>query len=285
MEISRVYAATFEILKQRFGPLLGLLGLFTVIQVGAVIVLSVVMFAVIGGAAAGFAALAEPGQNSGIFGALGALGIGAVLAIIVVYLLFFAIFAAFQAALHHMGSPLHPADFSSSLSAGLRSALPLMGVFLLLGIGYLVIAVPISLAATAAGQAGMILRILLFPVLVYLGLRLALINPLIAVEGMRNPIEAIKRSWDLTRGNVLSIFLVYLIFTVAMILVGGIIFWPIISAAGAGGGTEMAGLGMLTILMMFILCLVVVMMSAVLPSVLHAQLSGGTDRGMAETFS
>ena len=60
--------------------------------------------------------------------------------------------------------------------------------------------------------------LLLVPGLYLLG-RLALVAPAVADRSLYNPFEAIRTSWDLTRGNGWAIF--FFLFLVALVIIGG----------------------------------------------------------------
>ena len=57
-------------------------------------------------------------------------------------------------------------------------------------------------------------------VLIYLACRFVIIVPVIAVDGERNPINAMRRSWALTQANIVQIFIVMLVVAVAAIILG-----------------------------------------------------------------
>jgi hypothetical protein len=83
-----------------------------------------------------------------------------------------------------------------------------------------------SLTGIQALAAAAVLMI--FAVMVYCGLRVMLIAPVIATENLRNPVAAIRRSWALTRGNTarIGVFLTlaglvfFVIYGLIMMLVG-----------------------------------------------------------------
>jgi hypothetical protein len=94
----------------------------------------------------------------------------------------------------------------------------------------LVLGIVVALAALTgvATLAGLVTAACLGVVL-YCMLRMAMVMPVIAVDGERNPVLALRRSWALTRGNsgrilviVLLLFVVYLVITTALTAVGGI---------------------------------------------------------------
>ncbi len=78
---------------------------------------------------------------------------------------------------------------------------------------------PYLLASLLAGLVSGIGFLLLIIPGIYLTIRLILTGPHMASHGIGNPIEGLKGSWEITRGNVLSL----LLFLVIVVLVGAII--------------------------------------------------------------
>ena len=84
--------------------------------------------------------------------------------------------------------------------------------------------------------------LLLVPGLYLLG-RLALVTPAVADRSLYNPFEAIRTSWELTRGNGWAIFfflfLVALVIVIAALIIGGIV--SVIAGSGPGLGRMLGG--------------------------------------------
>jgi len=84
--------------------------------------------------------------------------------------------------------------------------------------------------------------LLLVPGLYLLG-RLALVTPAVADRSLYNPFEAIRTSWDLTRGNGWAIFfflfLVALVIVIAALIIGGIV--SVIAGSEPGFGRMLSG--------------------------------------------
>ena len=84
--------------------------------------------------------------------------------------------------------------------------------------------------------------LLLVPGLYLLG-RLALVAPAVADRSLYNPFEAIRTSWDLTRGNGWAIFfflfLVALVIVIAALIIGGIV--SVIAGSEPGFGRMLGG--------------------------------------------
>jgi hypothetical protein len=122
---------------------------------------------------------------------------------------------------------------AQAIGIGVRGIVPyvLAQVILALGIG-VAGAVLIAITAAAGMAAAAALGIAAVVALaIYLGIRTSLAGPVIVVEGVRNPLTALQRSWRLTGGNTARIGLFYLLVIVAFLfvilvvtLVTGIVF-------------------------------------------------------------
>lgn len=278
MEISvgRIISQTFAMVGQRFGALLGLWAVFFAIQIGLSLILTIAM----GGAAAGMA-FSSPDAISG----------GMILGIIVFYLVYFLAYFAQSSALMAEASPLQRPGFSESFSTGLRSAPTMLGVVLLYLIAYIGFAVVFGLLAAVlsfAGRAGVAILVILFiPAAAYLACRLSVVNAVVAVERVGNPITAIVRGWSLTKGNVLSIFLALLIFVMAVAVLIGFLFMmgfaSIGSAMTGGGAPNLGALGLVFVGALVFSVLVAIVGSA-LVSVIHAELAPA-GQGTSEVFA
>lgn len=170
-----------------------------------------------------------------------------------------------------------------ALQTGLASLLPYIAALLLSAFAAsLLVGLPLGIAAAAGSPAVVALvGVALVVAALYVLVKFTLIAPVIAQDGIRNPIKAMQRSWQLTKGNSLRIaaFLFLLLFTIGIIaaLVGGII-QLVFSAVGGeiatiGNGVVNAGIN----------ALVGVIFMAVYAAI-HRQLSGQSPEGLAATF-
>ncbi len=182
-----------------------------------------------------------------------------------------------------------------AIMLGLRSLLPLIGALLLFLVGYLVLATLASLlagglAALIGGAGGVglatILGLLLLAVMVsaaiYVMTRMSLTLPIIALEGERNPIRALKRSWALSaphRGRIFAFFvLLFIAYVVISVLLLG--FTGVIAAALGGG----AGAAFFTGLVNGLIgALVAMVMSGILVA-MHRQLAGRSAAEIGRAF-
>jgi hypothetical protein len=145
-----------------------------------------------------------------------------------------------------------------------------------------VIGVPLGIAV--ASQSGMLAG-LLAPVLMlgalYIFVKFALLAPVIAIEGLRNPIAAMQRSWRLTKGNsfriVLFVMLLFLTLGIIVLLLSivlGLVFALFDETVASIGNAVVAS---------FTNTLFAVVGLLVLASV-HQQLAGPSGEELAATF-
>lgn len=117
---------------------------------------------------------------------------------------------------------------------------------------------------------------------VYGMLRTALSAPVIVVEGERNPVRALARSWQITQGNALRIFFFFaLLGLVALLVTGvasgliGIVAALVAGPKGAGVAGAIASSAFGAVILLYT--------ASVLASV-HRQLSGGSAEAIGRTF-
>lgn len=60
-------------------------------------------------------------------------------------------------------------------------------------------------------------------VALYLLVKFSLISPVIGIEGERNPVVALRRSWALTKGNSMRLFVFYILLILAFVIVSAVI--------------------------------------------------------------
>lgn len=117
---------------------------------------------------------------------------------------------------------------AEALKLALRGALPVIGAQLLAGMGFTAVAmIPITLAALTGSKvlATVVVAVCLVA-LIHVMVRISLVAPVVMVDGERNSVAALKRSWQLTRGNTgrLTLFYALLLigFGIVILLVGGL---------------------------------------------------------------
>lgn len=289
LDIGAVISQTFSMIKQRFGGLLGLWVIYFVIQMA----MTVLLFGAVG---AQFAMLGAGGVDEA--NPLGAMGFGFIASMVVFYLAYLLLSFASSVSLTHHASSLHSPEFGGSFSAGFKSIPTLLGLVLIFFVAYILLVIVLGIIVgilSILGEFGATLGALLAAfIILYLMCRLILTMPIIAVEGERNPINAITRSWALTSGNVLRIFLTVLGFTVLMVVVvfaimaifgGGIASMASLADPTAGPESMGAVLGAFGFIMLafVVLSALAAMVAASFMASLHAGLA--PDVSVSETFS
>lgn len=170
-----------------------------------------------------------------------------------------------------------------AITIGLKATLP----YLLYVIGFALAVVLFSTAigfvagVTGSGIIGFILGLLALVVFVVVGIRLVLVGPIMAVDGVLNPLAAVQRSWSLIKGNTRRVFVFVILIVLAILVVAtvlGLIFGLIGAMLGPAAGLWVEGiLGGIMGAVFSVTFLAVY-------SATHRQLSGGAAPSDVETF-
>jgi hypothetical protein len=139
----------------------------------------------------------------------------------------------------------------------------------------------IALAALAGPALAAIVTIVVFGFAIYASFRLILLAPIVAVEGLRNPVAAMRRSWALTRGNfwrifgflVLAAILFIVVLSVIMLVVG------LILAIVSSGETQR----ILAAVVSSALTAIAVLYFIGIMAAIHRQLAGSGKESLGET--
>jgi hypothetical protein len=88
----------------------------------------------------------------------------------------------------------------------------------------LVLIVGATLAATLGLTAlNLLLALVALGTLIWIAVRISLLSPAVVIDGLRNPVAALQRSWTLTQGNAGRLLAFYILlgvaFVVAMVLI------------------------------------------------------------------
>lgn len=289
MNVSDVLGTTMASLRDRG---LGLVGIWLAFVVLAIVFVLVAMV-VVGGslfAAAGMGAAMGDGADQ----FAGGLGIGMIAMMVVFYILYFLIYMAQGLAMAYHASPLVEGNVGTSFGVGFRGAVTMLGVTILFAVAYflaaLVFGVVGALMATLGEAAVVLYALVLVPAGIYLMCRFCIIMAVVAVDGVRNPVTAIARSWNLTGGNVLAIFLSLLAFMIAGIVVFGGLFYAFFGSmqsyqeAALMGGEPNVGSLIGFFLAFAIAGLGFAAASAALFSAIHSRLSDTGAVSLEQTF-
>lgn len=288
IDIGRVFATSWAMLRQRFWLLLGMFAVFFAIQMVGSIVLTIVL-AVMGAAGAvGIGAgFDDPAAITGM-------GIFLILFMVLFYGAYLVLVLAQQAAMVTLATPLEEASFGTAMVRGFKSALPFIVISVILGIGYVALGALVFGIAGVAGFGGgaggeivaVVLLLLFMPGIVYLGCRFAVLVPVVAVDQVFNPIAAIRRSWAVTQGRVLGIFLAMLALGVLTLVVFGVPFGLIFGTAVSGDTGSGAPLLLLLLPIVFLPVFVIyVMFASTFLAALHSEVTGGGSERLEEVFA
>lgn len=144
------------------------------------------------------------------------------------------------------------------------------------------IGLPLGLISALAPPAIAVVTGLMLVVLgIYLFVKFSLIAPVIAVDEELNPLAALARSWRLTKGNSLRIFIFVALLFVTITIITGLVSGILALILSAfGGAIETIGRGLLNAL---VNALVGVIFLVVLAAI-HRQLAGASPERLSETF-
>ena len=152
-------------------------------------------------------------------------------------------------------------------------------VYIALG---LVIGIVMGVAiASEITALAVILGILAFVGFVYAAIKISLLAPVIAIERMYNPFSALLRSWKLTKGNSIRLLAFYILFFLAVGVVGFVILLVVTLVFGiAGGDIAVTGVGVFNAILTTVY---LVLILGVLAGV-HRQLAGPDAEVVSEDF-
>jgi hypothetical protein len=169
-------------------------------------------------------------------------------------------------------------------------ALPvLIGAALLFFAAYLMAVLVVTLLAVALGSVSglgalvAVLMLALIAGMVYVMIRLSLVLPVIVIENLRNPVAVLARSWALTRGNALRLFVFYLLLTITyfvlVMVITMVAMAPVVLLAGQGKVSLLLG-GLVSGI---IGAAASALLTAILAAI-HRQLAGPSPEALGKTF-
>jgi len=172
---------------------------------------------------------------------------------------------------------------AEAIRAGAAGAPSYFASQALFGVGLgLVGAVLIAVGALISPVLGGVMVLFVFCGAVYFAFRLILVAPIVAVEGARNPVAAMRRSWQLTKGNFWRLFafvmlvlvLFVILLSIVMLIVG------IVLALATSGDTQRV----LAAVVSSAVSSVAVVYFAGMIAAVHRQLGGPAREDLSATF-
>jgi len=170
-----------------------------------------------------------------------------------------------------------------ALVKGIGSILPYLAAQVLSGVAAaLVVGVPLGILAASAPLAVTVLAgFALVLVAVYLFIKFSLTAPVIIIDGIRNPVAALARSWRLTKGNSFRIALFIVLLGLIIAIISTLVTAVLSLVFAAFGGTiAEVGNGLVSALVNAAVGVVFLVVSAAI----HRQLTDESSEGLATTF-
>lgn len=170
-----------------------------------------------------------------------------------------------------------------AIRAGLTSTPSYLAAQLLLVIGLSLIGgVLIGVAAAVSSALAVVLVLVVMGAIVFAVFRMLLVAPVVAVEGVRNPLRAMARSWRLTQGNFWRLFAFVLLILILFLVVVGIVMMVIglILALATSGEPQR----IIAAVFSSALGAVGVVYFAGVIAAIHRQLGGSEAAGVSATF-
>ena len=147
---------------------------------------------------------------------------------------------------------------------------------LMAGLAFVLIILPLRLGSSGIAVLGMLAFL---PILFYLIIKFSLVVPAIVIDGIRNPIDVLRRSWHLTKGNSFRLALFFILLGIAFVLIFSLISWIVsVLLALTSGEVETIGLALFE----GATALVAAVVSAALIVSIHAQLRRLQEREPAD---
>jgi hypothetical protein len=170
-----------------------------------------------------------------------------------------------------------------AIKIGLIGLLPAIGAYIVLVLGLGVVAALPAMVAGVTGNAaiGLIVALVIVVVVAYVLVKVSLSGPVVAIDKVYNPFKILARSWQLTRGNSLRLFLFYLLLTVTYFVIAAVtsgIVAVLLVVVGQSVATTINA-----IISAAISAIAYLVFVAVLAAV-HRQLSGPSPAAVSATF-
>lgn len=170
-----------------------------------------------------------------------------------------------------------------ALKTGVKLLLPYIGAQLLTSLAFGLLAlIPFAVGAGISPIAGVLLGLIALVAIFYIFTKFMLASPVIAIEKVSNPIEALSRSWRLTKGNSVRLFAFVVLLLIAMVIVGGVLS-AIFGLVFAIMGAEIARVGNAIVSGVVNAAFYTIFLAAL--AAIHRQLAGPSPETVGETFS
>ncbi|WP_209346874.1 glycerophosphoryl diester phosphodiesterase membrane domain-containing protein [Pontixanthobacter sp. CEM42] len=178
----------------------------------------------------------------------------------------------------------HRPTVGEALKIGVIGCLPYAVSLVLFVVIAMIIAVIFGVVAGVAGLAiiNLIMSVAAFTCIFYVGTRLLLAGPVIAIEQNYNPISAMVRSWKLIGGHTRKV-LIFMVLVFIAVFVVGLVSSQIIALFSALIGSGQIALWLEGILSGILGALISTLLLAIYTAI-HRQLAGQPTETLSDTF-
>lgn len=170
-----------------------------------------------------------------------------------------------------------------AIKAGFGGLLPYLAAQLLFALAFgLIGGLAIGIGAAVAPALAAVLTLLLICGAAFVAIRLILVAPAVAVEGQRNPVAALQRSWRLTQGNFWRILAFLALVAILFAVVLGVIMLVVgvaLAIVSAGETQRILAAAVSSALTALAVLYFIGIIAAI-----HRQLAGPGAEGLGETF-
>lgn len=273
LDIGRVFSDAASSVAGRFGKQIALWAVFMAILIA---VSFLFLFGIGGGAQ--FLTSARMGTNpfAGMEG-------GIFVVILLYYVIFFLIKDTAFAAQCSISSPLRDPTIGDAMGDGFRSALTLLVVTVIVGIGFVLLIMLLGMI-TGSSNTGILPLLSFLAALSVLMVKLGMAWPIVAIDGERNPISAMARAWSMTNRNFWLVFVCYLLWFIAIFAIGLALAFGVATPLAVGGGVSGPGTVIFLLFVYFAYYAFFWLSLASITAAIHAQLSNANAQNLSETF-
>ena len=191
-------------------------------------------------------------------------------------------FVGSLALLSLLGNPDSP-TVGQALKRGL-AAVPAYFAAQLLSAVFVAVAVGVPLGLVSYVAPGFVVGVVLLGLMlaaIYFFVKFSLVAPVVAIEGVRNPVAALMRSWRLTKGNSFRIatFILLLFVTIGIVTALASMVLGLVFALFDQGVADIGNAAVASLVNTLLGAIFVVVLAAV-----HGQLAGPSSQQLASTF-
>ncbi len=176
-----------------------------------------------------------------------------------------------------------------AIVSGIKALPTLVAASILFVVGYVLVATVFGALVTGIGALvklpvlTLALTVLLLAAIVYAMVKLSLTLPVIIIEKQFNPVSALLRSWRLTTGNSLRLFVFYALLFLAYVVVSivfALLFMGLVSIVSQEGTMALLLTGVVSGIVGAVAS---VLLTAILAAI-HRQLAGPSAGAISQTF-